>query len=131
MWLEAKNIHTEQGSAKLDNKRYGPFKVTRAIGHKAYDLKLPTTWMIHNVFNENLLTKWREPKFQIQKDTPPPPPEIINKEEEYKIEAIKKHRKRGNSIQYLVHWKGYSNEDDKWILESRLGHAKELLKDYW
>jgi len=35
-----------------------------------------------------------------------------------------------NSTQYLVHWKGYSNEDDEWILESGLGHAKELLKDY-
>jgi len=30
-------------------------------------------------------------------------PEIIKKEEEYKIEAIRKHRKRGNSTQYLVH----------------------------
>jgi len=49
--------------------------------------------MIHNVFNENLLTKWREPKFQIQKNTPLPPPEIINEEEEYEIEAIRKHRK--------------------------------------
>jgi len=115
----------------LDNKRYGPFEVTRAIGHGAYELKLPTTWIIHNVFNENLLTKWREPKFQIQKDMPPLPPEIINKEEEYKIEAIRKHRKQGNSTQYLVHWKGYSNEDDEWIPKSGLGHAKKLLKDYW
>ena len=105
--------------------------MTRAIGHGAYELKLPTTWMIHNVFNKNLLTKWREPKFQIQKDTPPPPPEIINEEEEYEIEAIRKHRKQGNGIQYLVHWKGYSDEDNKWIPESGLGHTKELLKDYW
>ena len=57
VWLEAKNFNTEQRSAKLDNKRYGPFKVTRAIGHGAYKLKLPTTWMTHNVFNENLLTQ--------------------------------------------------------------------------
>ena len=81
MWLEAKNIHTEQGSAKLNNKRYGPFKVTRAIGHGAYELKLPTTWMIHNVFNENLLTWWREPKVQKQKNMTLPLLEIINKEE--------------------------------------------------
>jgi len=61
----------------------------------------------------------------------PPPPEIINEEEEYKIEAIRKHRKQGNGTQYLVHWKKYSNEDDEWIPESRLGHTKELLKEYW
>jgi len=52
--------------------------------------------MIHNVFNENLLTKWREQKFLKQKNILLPPPEIINEEEEYEIEAIRKHRKRGN-----------------------------------
>ena len=77
----------------MDNKRYGPFEVTRAIGHGAYELKLPTTWIIHNVFNENLLTRWREPKFQKQKNMTLPPPEIINEEEKYEIEAIRKHRK--------------------------------------
>ena len=59
------------------------------------------------------MTKWREPKFLKQRNTLPPPPEIINEEEEYEIEAIRKHRKRGNGTQYLVHWKEYSNEDDK------------------
>jgi len=115
----------------LDNKRYGPFEVTRTIGHEIYELKLPTTWMIHNIFNKNLLTKWREPKFQKQKNMLLPLPEIINEEEEYEIEAIRKHRKQKNSIQYLVYWKKYSNEDNKWILESRLGHTKKLLKEYW
>jgi len=107
VWLEAKNIHTKRESAKLDHKRYGPFKVTKTIGHGAYELKLPTSWTIYNVFNENLLTRWREPKYPEQKGTPPPPPEIINEEEEYEIEAIRKHRKCGNRTQYLVHWKGY------------------------
>ena len=87
--------------------------------------------MIYNVFNENLLTKWREPKFQKQKNTLLPLLEIINEEKEYEIEAIRKHRKQGNGTQYLVHWKRYSNKNNKWILDSRLEHAKELLKDYW
>jgi len=87
--------------------------VTRKIGHEIYELELPTTWIIHNVFNENLLTKWREPKFQKQKNMPPPLPEIINEKEEYEIKVIRKHRKQGNRTQYLVHWKGYSNEDNK------------------
>jgi len=43
VWLETKNIHTKQGSVKLDNKRYGLFEVTRAIGYETYELKLPTT----------------------------------------------------------------------------------------
>jgi len=59
------------------------------------------------------------------------PPAIINKEEEYKVEEVWKHRKRGREMQYLVHWKGYKNEHDQWIAESGLSHAKEAIEDYW
>ena len=40
------------------------------------------------------------------------PLDIINKEEEYKVEEVRNHRKQGHSIQFLVHWKGYGNEYD-------------------
>ena len=56
MWLENKNIQSNQPSKKLDNKRYGPFKITKNIGLGAFQLELPEGWMIHNVFNEDLLT---------------------------------------------------------------------------
>jgi len=61
---------------------------------------------------------------------PTPPPNIINEEEEYEVEEIRKHRKRGQGTQYLVHWKGYGDEHDQWIVEMRLPHAKEVIKDY-
>jgi len=41
VWLEAKNIHLNRPSKKLDQKRYGPFKVLKAIGQEAFQLKLP------------------------------------------------------------------------------------------
>ena len=56
IWLEAKNIHLNRLSKKLDQKRYGPFKILKAIGQGAFQLKLPVGWMIHNMFNEDLLT---------------------------------------------------------------------------
>ena len=31
MWLEAKNIHSNQSSKKLDQKRYGPFRFSKNI----------------------------------------------------------------------------------------------------
>ena len=39
-------------------------------------------------------------------------PELINKEEEYEVEEIRKHQKKGWETQYLVHWKGYGNKYD-------------------
>ena len=56
VWLENKNIYLNRPSKKLDNKRYGPFKISKDIGLGAFELELPEGWMIHNVFNKDLLT---------------------------------------------------------------------------
>ena len=49
--------------------------------------------MIHNMFNEDLLTRSREPQFKEQHMEPAPPPTIINEEEEYEVEKFRKHQK--------------------------------------
>jgi len=62
---------------------------------------------------------------------PTPLPIIINKKEEYEVEEVWKYRKQGREIQYLVHWKGYENEHNQWIAETRLPHVKRVIEDYW
>ena len=86
--------------------------------------------MIHNIFNEDLLIQCVEPKFQGQHKDPAPPPMIINEEEEYEVEEVWKYRTQGWRTQYLVHWKGYGNEHNQWIAESRFPHSKQVIKDY-
>jgi len=49
--------------------------------------------MIHNVFNEDLLTRSKEPYYKGQHMELAPPPIIINEEEMYKVEEVRKHRK--------------------------------------
>ena len=39
-------------------------------------------------------------------------PTIIIKKEEYEVEEVRKYRKQGKGTQYLVHWKGYGDEQD-------------------
>ena len=72
-----------------------------------------------------------EPKFKRQHEDPAPLPTIINEEEEYEVEEVRKHRKQERRMQYLIHWKGYGDEHDQWIAESGLPHAKDTIKDYW
>jgi len=103
IWLENKNIHSNRPSKKLNNKRYELFKISKDIGLGAFELELPERWMIHNVFNEDLLTRCMEPMFKGQHEEPAPPPMIINEEEEYEVEEVRKHRKHGRGTQYLVH----------------------------
>jgi len=41
VWLENKNIHLNQPSKKLDNKRYRLFKISKDISSGAFELELP------------------------------------------------------------------------------------------
>jgi len=41
VWLKAKNIHLNRSSKKLNQKRYGPFKILKNIGQGAFQLELP------------------------------------------------------------------------------------------
>ena len=93
VWLENKNIQSNWPSKKLDNKRYGPFRIEKDIGSEVFQLKLPKGWIIHNIFNENLLSWCVEPKFKEQHEDPTSSPTIINEEKEYEVEEVRKHRK--------------------------------------
>ena len=130
MWLEAKNIYSNRLSKKLDQKRYGSFRILKDIDQGVLQLALSEGCIIHNVFNKDLLTCCKEPQFQEQHIEPAPPPIIINEEEKYEVEEVRKHRKQGWRTQFLVYWKGYRDEHNQWIVETGLPHAKEVIEDY-
>ena len=56
VFLSTKNIRTERLSKKLDDKNIGPFKIKKLVG-LLYQLELPHTMKIHDVFYPNLLQK--------------------------------------------------------------------------
>ena len=51
-------------------------------------------------------------------------------EEEFEVEAIIAHRKRGNGHQYLVKWKGYPHSNNTWEPTINLKGASEILHFY-
>ena len=59
-----------------------------------------------------------------------PPLDLIDNEEHYKIEKIIHHKGAPSQQQYLLHWKGYSAEEDSWLPKVEFSAAKELLQDY-
>jgi len=42
-----------------------------------------------------------------------PPLDIVNEEEEYEVEEIRKYRKQEWETQFLVHWKEYGDKHDQ------------------
>ena len=105
VWLEGTNIKTQQPAKKLDHLHHRPFVITEKVGQVAYQLKLlqtPTWRRKHDVFNEKLLKPFIKPSFDIQPDDPPAPPDLVEEEEEYKVEAILNSHKKGQYVEYLV-----------------------------
>lgn len=103
VWLEGTNIKTDRPTKKLEDKRYGPFKILEKVGKSAYRLQLPSRWKaLYPVQNEVSLWPYTPPSYPSQKKDPPPPPDLIQGEKEYEIEELVNSRLRNGDLQYQV-----------------------------
>ena len=126
VWLEAKNLKTMHPSHKLRARRYGPFKVTKALSHVTYQLELPCSWKIHNVFRASYLSPFKE-TIEHRINFLEPPPDIVEGQPKWEVEEIVGTRLFGkNKRQYWVRWKGYSQAHDTWEPKENV-FAKELI----
>ena len=116
MWLEGQNLHLSQPMPKLAPRRHSPFKVIQVMSPVNYCLELPTQWSIHPVFHIDLLTPYRE-TITHGANYLRPPPDLVDNEEEYKVEKILDSWQFGQHkrLQYLVKWKGYPDSDNMWV----------------
>ena len=80
VFLNSRNIKTQRPSKKLDNKMFGPFKIVTKVG-RAFQLELPRTMLIHDVFHASLLRKAATDSLPGQKQTPSLPI-VVNDQEE-------------------------------------------------
>jgi hypothetical protein len=90
VWLEAKHLTLPYQTRKLAPKRHGPFVITKRVSPVAYQLDLPPTWTIHDVFHASLLTPYRE-TIEHGNNFNPPPPEMVDGAEEYEVADIMGH----------------------------------------
>ena len=90
VWLEATHLKLCHQTTKLASKRYGPFVITKEISPMAYQIKLPASWGIHNVFHASLLSLYHKTTtFRLNFSCPPP--DLIGGEEKYEVERILNH----------------------------------------
>jgi hypothetical protein len=54
VWLDTRNLKMSHHK-KIAPKWKGPFKIDEVLGPVTYQLKLPESWRIHNVFYATLL----------------------------------------------------------------------------
>src|SRR5216684_9292913 len=82
VWLDAKNLRLLYQTTKLAPKCHGPFHINKEVSPVAYQLSLPTSWAIHNVFHASLLLLYKENAIH-GTNFSKPPPDLIQGAEEY------------------------------------------------
>ena len=89
VWLDTRNLKMNHHK-KIAPKQKGPFEIEEVLGPVTYQLKLLTTWKIHNVFHATLLQPYIENEIY-GNNYPRPLPELLEGEEIYEVETILKH----------------------------------------
>lgn len=130
VWLLATNVKTRRPAKKLDDKKLGPFEVSKFISDYAYRLKLPPSMRIHNVFHARLLHPYK-PDLKFQRNQPQPPAVVTEDgEEEYEVGKIISWVQDSRGLRYRVHWKGDSNQEDTEERAEKFAHMHELMEDF-
>jgi hypothetical protein len=129
VFLDSRNIRSSRPSKKLDFKWLGPFKITRVISPVAYQLLLPPTWRIHNVFHSSLLKPAPSSSFP-NSSNPPPLPIVSAEGPEYEVKEILDSRLIRDQPHFLVDWVGYNSSERTWEPRSNLANATDALRDF-
>jgi len=58
VWLEGKNLCLSFQATKLAPKWYEPFKIAKEISLVVFQLVLPLSWKIHDMFHASLLSPY-------------------------------------------------------------------------
>ena len=123
--LSAKNLHLKfDGVKKLMNRYFGLFEIAKKIGNVAYELKLPNSMAIHDVFHVSLLKIYKRSGANIV----PPPALLPSGGIEFEVEQILDHSDYNNSRDYLIQWK--DDPQPTWHDAADLSNCKLLVEEY-
>jgi len=116
---------------KLDHKWLGPYLVEKVRMWSAYCLKLPSSFgQTHLVFLVTLLRPYNADTITKCVQCDPPPPMVHNGVEEYKVEWILDSQVFRGRLEYLVCWKGYRIEEDKWKPAKDVKGSRWLVSEF-
>ena len=127
-YLEATHLKPTRPSAKLADRRLGPFRITHRINEVAFRLQLPQGSRLHNVFHVSLLTPATAPA--TSSSTPALAADVADPTF-YAVSALLDSRRRGRRLEYFVDWADYPASERSWEPFSHLRTmVPNLIQDF-
>jgi hypothetical protein len=119
---------------KLRDKYMGPFTVTKQVTPVTYELELPHILKVHPVFHVSKLKAYNDGSvhFPFRHEhirNRQKPAFYQDGEPHYIAEAIVKHRRRGNTVEFLVKWQGFELHENEWGRAENLRHL-DVFQEY-
>ena len=130
VWLSTNNLRLPRASRKLSERWLGPYSIMKLVRTNAVKLRLPRSMHIHLVVNISHVKPYCEQLPGQPVSAPGPSNVTEDRDEEYKVEFIVDSRYKGKRLEYLVHWKGWSDTDRTWEPVSNLGNADAAVHDF-
>src|ERR1700719_214786 len=88
-------------------------------------------WAGHRMFHYKKLQKFIATVFPDQAQRPVQhKPDFVDGEPEYEVAEIIGEKKVRKRAYFLVHWKGYTPEEDTWEPEDNLGNARDAINEF-
>ena len=97
-YVQKHGAKIDRPSTSLNNKYWGSFPVKQKVGQSSYKLELQSQARIHSVFNSDVLKRAATNLFLGQQLQNELPPNIIESQEEYKVEAIFDKKVKRNGV---------------------------------
>ena len=104
--------------------------ITKLVGTNAVELRLPRSMHIHPVVNISRVKPYHDCLPGQPVSAPGPSNVTEDCKEEYEVEYVVDSRYKGKRLEYLVHWKGWSDTDHTWEPVSNLGNAAAAVRDF-
>ncbi len=127
--LSAKNPKQKKSSKKLSNKMIKLFRIQKFIDKQTYYLDLSVIYRVYSVFHVFLLESYNR---RLNDDSILDYfiLELIDDEQEWKIEKILQKRKRKKILYYKIQWKEYFIEYDQWISSEDIKDVSKLIEAF-
>ena len=127
VWLSTDNLHLPCTSRKLSEQWLGPSSITKLVGTNTIELCLPRSMRIHPVINISCVKPYHDHLPGQPVSAPGPSIVMEDREEEYEVDIIVDSQYKGKRLEYLVHWKGWSDTDCTWEPLGNLANAADAV----